>query len=156
MLLTSLTSHYNTQRRLRSDAIVYFVVSPLEGPGYRTCDEDELQAISRVHAFERLLARQSYWFVHLGQIGVKHHDCGFTFRDSDLAQLPAPPEKAWETVGVASVLRQELAIEPMTFRTQRKDSRGTSWVNRAARANLTLQRATVLNQPELLRCDLVG
>ena len=71
-----------------SDAIVYFVVSPLEGPGYRTSDDDELQAVGGVHAFERLLERQSYWFVHLGQIGVKHHDCGFTFQDSDLAQLP--------------------------------------------------------------------
>jgi hypothetical protein len=54
----------------RSDAIVYFVVSPLEGPGYWTCEDAELQPIGGVHALERLLERQSYWFVHLGQIGT--------------------------------------------------------------------------------------
>ena len=51
-----------------SDAIVYFVLSPLEGPAYRNCQDGELQAIGGVHALERLLERQSYWFVHLGQI----------------------------------------------------------------------------------------
>ena len=81
----------------RSNAIVYFVVSPLEGPGYRTCEDDELQAIGGVHALERILERQSYWFVHLGQIGVTQNYYGATFQDADLAQLPEPPEHAWQT-----------------------------------------------------------
>ena len=44
----------------RSNAIVYFVVSPLEGPGYRTCEDDELQAMGGVHALERLCESHSY------------------------------------------------------------------------------------------------
>jgi len=81
-----------------SDAIVYFVLSPLEGPAYRICQDEELQAMGGVHALERLLESQSYWFVNLGQIGLKHDPYfGDTFQDSDLAQLPDPPEEAWQT-----------------------------------------------------------
>jgi len=80
-----------------NDAIVYFVVSPLEGPAYRICQDDELQAMGGVHALERVLERQSYWFVHVGQIGVKQHQYGVTFQDSELAKLPEPPEDAWQT-----------------------------------------------------------
>jgi hypothetical protein len=45
------------------EAIVYFVISPHEGPAYRICGDDELQALGGVHALERHLENQSYWFV---------------------------------------------------------------------------------------------
>jgi len=41
---------------------VYFVVSPNNGPGYRVYLEDDLQAVGGVHAVERALESESYWF----------------------------------------------------------------------------------------------
>jgi hypothetical protein len=80
------------------DAIVYFVVSPLEGPGYRICQDDELQAAGGVHALERCLENECYWFAQLGEIsGRRTPHLGVIFHDSDLAQLPDPAEEAWQT-----------------------------------------------------------
>jgi hypothetical protein len=80
-----------------SEAIVYFVISPLEGPAYRICGDDELQALGGVHAFERHLENQSYWFARMGQISLNLNPYGATFQDSDLAKLPEPAEDAWQT-----------------------------------------------------------
>jgi hypothetical protein len=74
-----------------SEAIVYFVISPLEGPAYRICGDDELQALGGVHG------NQSYWFARMGQISLNLNPYGATFQDSDLAKLPEPPEDAWQT-----------------------------------------------------------
>ena len=79
----------------RIDAIVYFVVSPVNGPDYHICVDDELQAMGGVHALERDLESKSYWFVHLGKIGARQDYRGVTFDDSELSQLPVPPESAW-------------------------------------------------------------
>ena len=89
-----------SESKSRLDVIVYFVVSPLEGPGYRVYESDDLQAMGGVPALERLLGSQSYWFAHLGQIVGEHNQHwidGFTFKTSDLAQLPEPTEDAWQT-----------------------------------------------------------
>jgi hypothetical protein len=43
-----------------SEALVYFVISPLEGPAYRICGDDELQAMGGVNALERHLENQTY------------------------------------------------------------------------------------------------
>jgi hypothetical protein len=80
-----------------SEAIVYFVISPLEGPAYRICSDDDLQALGGVHAFERHLENESYWFARMGQISLKTNLDGDTFQDSDLASLPEPIDSAWQT-----------------------------------------------------------
>jgi hypothetical protein len=78
-------------------AMVYFVISPMEGPEYRIYVDEDLQAIGGVHALERNLESQSYWFAHVGQILGNPHPNGATFSDSELAQLPDPHERAWQT-----------------------------------------------------------
>ena len=96
-------------------AIVYFVVSPLEGPGLRICDDDYLQAVGGIHAFERLIECESYWFVQLGQISGKQGRDGVTFQDSDLAQLPEPAEDAWQ-IGRLNPAFGKSEIEKQAFR----------------------------------------
>jgi hypothetical protein len=80
-----------------SEAIVYFVISPHEGPAYRICGDDELQALGGVHALERHLENQSYWFARMGQISLNLSTDGVTFQDSDLAKLPERPEGEWQS-----------------------------------------------------------
>jgi hypothetical protein len=86
-----------SESSLRIEAIVYFVVSPVNGPDYHIYVDDDLQAMGGVHVLERHLESNSYWFVHLGQIGARQDHGGVTFADSDLGQLPDPPESAWQT-----------------------------------------------------------
>jgi hypothetical protein len=54
-----------SESKLNAEAIVYFVISPLEGPAYRICGDDDLQAIGGVHALERRLENESYWFARM-------------------------------------------------------------------------------------------
>jgi len=97
------------------DAIVYFVISPLEGPGLRICDDDYLQAMGGIHALERLLESQSYWFVQLGQISGRQDRYRVTFQDSDFAKLPEPPEGAWQ-IGRLNPAFGKSEIEKRAFR----------------------------------------
>jgi hypothetical protein len=85
------------ESKSNTEAIVYFVISPHEGPAYRICGDDEPQALGGVHALERHLENQSYWFPRMGQISLNLNPYGTTFQDSDLAKLPEPPEDAWQT-----------------------------------------------------------
>src|SRR3954471_14863906 len=85
------------ESKSNTEAIVYFVISPHEGPAYRICGDDDLQALGGVHALERHLENQSYWFARIGQISLNLNPYGATFQDSDLARLPEPPEDAWQT-----------------------------------------------------------
>jgi hypothetical protein len=85
------------ESKSNTEAIVYFVISPHEGPAYRICGDDDLQALGGVHALERHLENQSYWFARMGQISLNLNPNGATFQDSDLAKLPEPPEDAWQT-----------------------------------------------------------
>lgn len=83
--------------RSSTEAIVYFVISPLEGPAYRICSDDDLQGLGGVHALERHLENQSYWFARMGLISLNLSPGGATFQDSDLAKLPEPPADVWQT-----------------------------------------------------------
>jgi hypothetical protein len=85
------------ESKSNTEAIVYFVISPSEGPAYRICGDDDLQALGGVHALERHLENQSYWFARMGQISLNLNPYGATFQDSNLAKLPEPPGDAWET-----------------------------------------------------------
>jgi hypothetical protein len=85
------------ESKSNTEAIVYFVISPHEGPAYRICGDDDLQVLGGVHALERHLENQSYWFARMGQISLNLNPNGATFQDSDLAKLPEPPEDAWQT-----------------------------------------------------------
>lgn len=49
-----------------------------------------------VHALERHLEKQSYWFARMGQISLNLNPDGATFQDSDLAKLPEPLENEWK------------------------------------------------------------
>lgn len=71
------------------EAIVYLVISPTEEPGYRLYGRG-------VHAVERALETQSYWFVRLGQIHGWRDWQGVTFSVSTFADLPQPSESAWQ------------------------------------------------------------
>jgi hypothetical protein len=77
-------------------ANVYFVASPNTGPGYQIYTEEDLEAFGGVHALERALEAESYWFVHLGEVRVMQGSSGVCFKDSDLALLREPPEHTWK------------------------------------------------------------
>ena len=77
-------------------AIIYFAASPDAGPGYQIYTEEDLEACGGVHALERALEAESYWFVHLGRVAGIPGPTGLSFNDSDLAQLPEPPEHTWK------------------------------------------------------------
>jgi hypothetical protein len=86
-----------SESKLNAQAVVYFVISPLEGPAYRICGDDDLQAVGGVHALERRLENESYWFAPMGQISLQLNSDGVTFQDSELAKLREPLEGAWQT-----------------------------------------------------------
>jgi hypothetical protein len=103
-----------SESKLSSQAIVYFVISPLEGPAYRICGDDDLQAVGGVHALERRFENESYWFARMGQLSLKLNSDGVTFQDSDLAELPEPLEGAWQTGRLNPAFRQS-EIEKRAF-----------------------------------------
>ena len=103
-----------SESKLNAEAIVYFVISPLEGPGYRICGDDDLQAVGGVHALERRLENESYWFARIGQISLNVNSDGVTFQDSDLAKLPEPLEGAWQTGRLNPAYRQS-EVEKRAF-----------------------------------------
>jgi hypothetical protein len=80
-----------------TDLIVYFVFSPDSGPGHRVLDDEYIQAFGGIHAIERSLEKESYWFARLGQIQGKLNSNGFTFREDQITALPWPLESAWRT-----------------------------------------------------------
>jgi len=48
---------------------VYFIVSPEIGPSHYFCWEEDVLASGGVHAIERKLEKECYWFVYLGKVG---------------------------------------------------------------------------------------
>jgi hypothetical protein len=103
-----------SESKLNAEAIVYFVISPLEGPAYRICGDDDLQAVGGVHALERRLENESYWFARMGQISFNLNSDGITFQDSELAKLPEPLEGAWHTGRLNPAFRQS-EVEKRAF-----------------------------------------
>jgi hypothetical protein len=79
------------------EVIVYLVISPSSGPEYRLFAEEDILAAGGVHAVERELESDSYWFIRLGVIKGKLDRKGLTFDNSAFARLPEPSEKAWKT-----------------------------------------------------------
>jgi len=72
------------------------MASPNTGQGYQLYSEEDLQAVGGIHALERTLELENYWFVHLGQVPGTSGPLGITYKDSDIAQLPEPPEHTWK------------------------------------------------------------
>ena len=103
-----------SESKLNAEAVVYFVISPLQGPAYRICGDDDLQAMGGVHALERRLENESYWFARMGQISLKLNSDGVTFQDSELAKLPEPLEGAWQTGRLNPAYRQS-EVEKRAF-----------------------------------------
>ena len=67
-----------------------------------------------VHALERRLENESYWFARMGQISLKLNSDGVTFQDSELAKLPEPLEGAWQTGRLNPAYRQS-EVEKRAF-----------------------------------------
>jgi len=74
----------------RVEAMVYFVVSPDDGPGHRIYEEEDILARGGVHAAERLLENENYWYGYLGRVWGEPGPRGVTYQDSEFARLPAP------------------------------------------------------------------
>jgi hypothetical protein len=84
-------------RDSNADLIVYLVISPDSGPGYRIISDEVIQASGGIHAIERSLEKESYWFVRLGNIREESTPYGGRLNDSDFASLSIPPEDVWCT-----------------------------------------------------------
>jgi hypothetical protein len=80
----------------REELVVYVVLSPDGGPGYRVYADEDIQVSGGIHGIERILEQESYWFARLGKILAELGPQGVTYQDSDIAQLPKPPESAWQ------------------------------------------------------------
>ena len=93
--MTAIDSHERPPRDA-SEAIVYLVFSPTVGPEYRIFIEEDMQVLGGIHAIERLLEAESYWFVRLGEIRGESTARGFTMSCHDIARLPTPPDSAWQ------------------------------------------------------------
>ena len=72
------------------EVLVYFVVSPDEGPGHRIFEEENVVASGGVHAAERVLENENYWYGYLGRIWGEPGPRGVTYQESDFARLPNP------------------------------------------------------------------
>lgn len=99
----------------KGDALVYLVISPETGAQHRLYLNDDIQATGGVHAVERVLEKESYWFVRLGQINGKQGSLGLTFTDSALADLPEPTESAWQ-IGCLNPAFGGSEISKITFK----------------------------------------
>jgi hypothetical protein len=71
---------------------VYFVVSPERGAARRIFNEENIQASGGIHAIERTLESENYWFVRLGEIRAEAGSRGVTFSDTEFSKLTVPPE----------------------------------------------------------------
>ena len=78
------------------ELIVYSVISPDRGPRHRVFDEEDIQASGGIHAIERSLEKESYWFVRLGEIRGEADPGGVTYKDEELSALTAPPKASWQ------------------------------------------------------------
>jgi hypothetical protein len=86
-----LTGHSNAWTRYPMiEAIVYFVASPDEGPQHRIYDDEDIQALGGVHAIERLLEKESYWFIRLGETRGQLSPAGVCYGLDTFARLPTP------------------------------------------------------------------
>jgi hypothetical protein len=95
MTFATLRSSAGQQSNL--DAVVYFVVSPGEGPSYRIYGEEELLVEGGIRMIEQNLERESYWYSRLGTIRGEPGACGLTFPDSEFRRLPKASEIVWKT-----------------------------------------------------------
>ena len=77
------------------EAIVYFVASPDEGPQHRIYDDEDIQALGGVHAIERLLEKESYWFIRLGETRGQLSPAGVCSGLDTFARLPKPAADRW-------------------------------------------------------------
>ena len=75
--------------------IGYLVFSPERGPEQKLYGDEAIQASGGIHAIERVLEQESYWFVRLGHIRGESGPTGVTFHDSQVGILPTAPENVW-------------------------------------------------------------
>jgi hypothetical protein len=84
-------------RDYKIEVIAYLVISPQSGPHHQTFSDEDIQASGGIHALERVVEQESYWFVRLGQIRGELGEYGLTFHNSAIAALPTPSESDWRT-----------------------------------------------------------
>jgi len=94
----------------RVEALVYFVVSPEDGPGHRIYEEEDILARGGVHAAERVLENENYWYGYLGRVWGEPSPRGVTYQDSEFARLPAPNQT------IMKIGRRNPALEGQTWR----------------------------------------
>src|ERR1035441_8038834 len=63
----------------------------------KTFSDEEIQAAGGIHAIERVVEEESYWFVRLRQLRGELGEYGLTYHDSAIAALPSPSESDWRT-----------------------------------------------------------
>jgi hypothetical protein len=91
-----LTGHSNASTSYPIiEAIVYFLASPDGGPQHRIYDDEDIPALGGVHAIERLLERESYWFIRLGEARGQLSPAGVCYGLDTFARLPKPAADRW-------------------------------------------------------------
>ena len=89
------------------DLVVYAVVSPERGQSYMVYTEDDIQALGGIHAIERSLEKESYWFVRVGVIVGEADSQGVSFTDEEFSKVAiSPPPDAWQIGRAKSRLPQ--------------------------------------------------
>jgi hypothetical protein len=96
------------------ELVVYSVVSPESGRAHRVYDEEDIQAAGGIHALERTLERDCYWFARLGEFKGEVGDCGATYIYAEYSKLTSSPEVAWR-IGMRNPAYREAELERLLF-----------------------------------------
>ena len=92
----------------------YRVISPDHGLSHQVFDEEDIQAYGGIHAIERTLERDSYWFIRLGTMHGQADPGGTMYRDSELSSLTVPPRNTWQ-VGRRNPSFRRTDLERLVF-----------------------------------------
>jgi hypothetical protein len=97
------------------EATLYLVFSPLCANRHRVYTDEDIYALGGIHAIERVLESETYWFSRLGTIWGTLGPHGVTFDDAEIAKLPVPPVTSWK-VGRCNPAFAGSELERLTFR----------------------------------------
>jgi hypothetical protein len=96
------------------EIVVYSVISPESVRAHRVYDEENIQAAGGIHAIERTLERDCYWYARLGEIKGEVCPHGVTYRDAEYFKLIAPPAVAWR-IGMRNPAYSGTELERLVF-----------------------------------------
>ena len=98
------------------ELVVYAMVSPSQGLTYPVYSEEDIQSLGGIHAIERILEKDSYWFVRLGIIFGEADPRGITYADTEFSKLVIPPHQDTWQIGKRNPGYRGSELERIVFK----------------------------------------